>query len=244
MKDSAAVGVRYCGGCNPRYDRVALVKKLQGFFLQESFVAAQPGMQHPAVVVACGCPNRCVNLGDLALPKARLVWLAGWEDLLPAKKRLAELLALADAAGEAGGMAHEEVLGLLPHRAPMLFVDTVARLTPGAEITAQFFVDPQLPVLAGHFPSAPVFPGVCTVEAIAQAADLLLLSQERYAGREPLLTGIRKAAFHRKVLPGETLTINVCILEERPELGSVLCRGQALVGQALCAEAELRLALR
>lgn len=244
MESRAAIGVRYCGGCNPRYDRVALVKKLESFFPGERFAPAQPGAQHPAVVAVCGCPNKCVNLGDLALPEAKLVWLSGWEDLLPAKKKLAGLLALASEPAEARGLTRQEVLDILPHRPPMLFVDTVTRLVPGVELTAQFLVQEGLALFAGHFPGEPVFPGVCTVEALAQAADILLLAQQRYAGRQPLLAGIRKAVFHRRVLPGDTLTLQVCVLEERPELGSVLCRGQALADGQLCAEAELRLALR
>lgn len=240
----AAVGVRYCGGCNPRYDRVALMKRLQSFFPEETFAAAQPGVRHPALVVVCGCPNQCVKLSDLALPAAKQVFLGGWEDLLPAKKRLAELLALDSEAEESGGLTREEVRAILPHRPPMLFVDTVDRLVPGVELTARFTPDPGLPLFAGHFPGAPVFPGSCTAEALAQAVDILLLREERYAGKEPLLAGIRKASFHRRVSPGETLILHVCILEERPELGSVLCRGQAMVGEELAAEMELRLALR
>lgn len=56
MADRRQIGVRYCGGCNPRYDRVALVKRIGGFFPEAEFVTAQAGVKYPAVLVVCGCP--------------------------------------------------------------------------------------------------------------------------------------------------------------------------------------------
>lgn len=51
MADRRQIGVRYCGGCNPRYDRVALVKRIGGFFPEAEFVTAQAGVKYPAVLV-------------------------------------------------------------------------------------------------------------------------------------------------------------------------------------------------
>ena len=90
MADRRQIGVRYCGGCNPRYDRVALVKRIGGFFPEAEFVTAQAGVKYPAVLVVCGCPSRCANVSDLAVPAGRLIFLSGWEELLPAKEKLAE----------------------------------------------------------------------------------------------------------------------------------------------------------
>ena len=92
MADRRQIGVRYCGGCNPRYDRVALVKRIGGFFPEAEFVTAQAGVKYPAVLVVCGCPSRCANVSDLAVPAGRLIFLSGWEELLPAKEKLAEAL--------------------------------------------------------------------------------------------------------------------------------------------------------
>ena len=50
MADRRQIGVRYCGGCNPRYDRVALVKRIGGFFPEAEFVTAQAGVKYPAVL--------------------------------------------------------------------------------------------------------------------------------------------------------------------------------------------------
>ena len=240
MADKAAVGVRYCGGCNPRHDRVALVARLEGFFPEAGFVTAQGGTPYPAVVVACGCPSRCARVDDLAVPAHRLVYLSGWDDLLPARDRLGEALR----QREVRALSLDEVLRVLPHREPMLFIDEVSRLIPGAEVTASFYVRPDLPAFAGHFPGNPVLPGVCTVEAAAQAADILLLTLDRYAGKTPLFLGIRSANFRRKILPGDTMELHAVLAGERPELGVAACRVQVFVRDVLCADVEVRLAMR
>ena len=241
MGDKKRIGVRYCGGCNPRYDRVALVKKLASLLLQAELVPAQPGEGYTGAVLVCGCPNRCAKADGLAVPPGRQVWLSGWEDLLPAKKQLEELLAQ---EREAGGLSHGQVLELLPHRPPMLLIDQAQRLVPGEEVEASFFVDPALPVFQGHFPGSPVLPGVYLAEAAAQAAALPLMAGGRYEGKLPLLTGIQKAGFHRRVCPGDTLRIHAAVAQERPELGFAACRAQVFVQNELAADLELRLSFR
>lgn len=237
MAGRVQIGVRYCGGCNARYDRVALVKRLEGLFPEQDFVPAQPGTPYPAVVVSCGCAVRCANVGDLV---GRLIHLTGWEDLLDAKARLREAL-----EAEGGrSLTHNEVLSILPHRPPMLFVDTASRLVPGVEAVTSFSVHPEFPAFEGHFPNEPVLPGIYTVEAAAQAADLLLLTTPRYEGKTPLFMGIRKANFRQKVLPGDTLEVHATLLEDRAELAIATCRGQVFVRGTLVADMELRLALR
>lgn len=59
------VGVRYCGGCNPRYDRVGFVKKLTADFPEIDFVIAQPGVEYDAVLVICGCLAQCADYSGI-----------------------------------------------------------------------------------------------------------------------------------------------------------------------------------
>ena len=73
MADKVQIGVRYCGGCNPRYDRVALVRRLESFFPEVEVVAAQPGKAYPAVLVACGCTARCADLSGLEADRTVMV---------------------------------------------------------------------------------------------------------------------------------------------------------------------------
>lgn len=234
------IGVRYCGGCNPRYDRVGLVKKLASFFPELEFTSAQDAVSYPAVVVVHGCPARCAKVEGLAVAGERLIALAGWEDLLPAKKQLCQALEKKQAAY----LNHGQVMDLLPHRDPLLLIDEVTSLVPGQEVVATFHVKPDLPVFQGHFPGQPILPGVYTIEAAAQAADLLLLSLERYAGKTPLFMGVRKANFRKKILPGDTMEIHAVLSGERPETGIATCSCRIFTAAGLAADAEVTLALR
>ena len=76
----------------------------------------------------------------------------------------------------------KEIESILPHRDPMLLVDSVESLTPREHIVTTFFVDPARDIFRGHFPEEPVLPGVYTVECMAQAADLLLMADGRFPG--------------------------------------------------------------
>ena len=242
MGDKQRIGVRYCGGCNPRYDRVAVVNKLASLLPQAELVPAQAGAAYAGALVVCGCPSRCAGGDGLAVPPGRQVRLGGWEDLLPAKQRLEALLS---AGGrEAARLTGEQVQALLPHRPPMLFIDEVSRLIAGEEAEAVFFAAPGLPAFQGHFPAGPVLPGGYLAEAAAQAAAVALMAGGRYGGKLPLLAGIRRAVFRRRVLPGETLEIYAAVTEERPELGWAACRGRVSVQGELAAELELCLAFR
>ena len=114
-------------------------------------------------------------------------------------------------------LTHEEVESVLPHRDPMLLIDTVQELVPGERVVASFYVDPEREIFRGHFPGDPVLPGVYSVECMAQAADVLLLTMERYAGKTPLFLGIDQVRFERKILPGDTVEIRASLVTERKE---------------------------
>lgn len=240
MADRKQVGIRYCGGCNSRYDRVAVVERLKRFFPEADFVSAQSGTAYPAVLVVCGCASRCADVSGLLVPADGLIAVNGFEDLLPAREALER--ALQDQ--EERALSHEQVLDVLPHRPPMLLIDTVSRLVPGVEIMASFCVEPDLPVFAGHFPGRPVLPGVYAVEAAAQAADILMMTTRRYAGMLPLFAEIRQARFRRKILPGDVMDIHASLVRERAEVGMATCLGQIFVQGELAADAEIVLAFR
>ena len=138
----------------------------------------------------------------------------------------------------------EYVKSILPHRDPMLLVDTVEELEPGRRAMTTFWVDPEREIFVGHFPEDPVFPGVYTLEVMGQAADVLVLSTEKYAGKTPLFLGLNSARFFRKILPGETIEVRVEIVSEREEKGIVTCGAEAFVGGEKAAACELALAMR
>ena len=88
---------------------------------------------------------------------------------------------------------HEQVKQILPHRDPMLLIDTVSEIEPGVRVTASLWIDPARDIFRGHFPEEAVLPGVYTIEAMAQATDLVLMTKQEYAGKVPLLLGADKA---------------------------------------------------
>lgn len=133
---------------------------------------------------------------------------------------------------------------VIPHRDPFLLVTTVEALVPGKSITTTFFVDPDRDIFKGHFPDEPMLPGVYTVECMAQAADILLLSTERYKGKVPLFIGINNVRFPRKILPGKTMEIHAVLTHERLEKAIATCTAEVFVEKELAASGEVLLAMR
>lgn len=137
-----------------------------------------------------------------------------------------------------------DIQKIIPHRDPMLLVTTVEELEPGERIVTTFHVDPEREIFQGHFPGDPVLPGVYSVESMAQAADILLLSTERYAGKVPLFLGINNVKFLRKILPGDTLEIHAKLTKERPEKAIATCSAEIYNHGELAASGEVTLAMR
>ena len=132
---------------------------------------------------------------------------------------------------------HDDLIGLLPHRPPFVWVDAVDVYEPGNRVEARYHVTGDEPFLAGHFPGNPVFPGVIQLEALAQAGALTLLADPRYAGKLPLFGGVDEVRFRRVVRPGDVLRLDFTIekLSARGGWG----RGRASVDGAVCCEGRL-----
>jgi beta-hydroxyacyl-ACP dehydratase FabZ len=131
-----------------------------------------------------------------------------------------------------------QIQQILPHRYPFLLIDRVVEFEPGKRITAIKNVTFNEPFFQGHFPGAPVMPGVLVVEAMAQAGGLVLMGTiEDPQSKVMLFTGIDNARFRRPVVPGDTLTIVMTLLKFKRNL----CRlkGEAFVDGKLVAEAEV-----
>ena len=127
---------------------------------------------------------------------------------------------------------------LLPHRYPFLLVDRIVELVPRERIVGLKQVTINEPFFQGHFPGAPVMPGVLIVEALAQVGALLALREiEDRAQKLVLFTGIKEARFRQPVVPGDTLMLEVTALR----IGSRVqrMRGEAKVAGRLVAEAEI-----
>ena len=138
----------------------------------------------------------------------------------------------------------EEIKAIIPHRDPMLLVDTVEEMVPGDHIVTTFFIDSDREIFRGHFPGEPVLPGVYSVECMAQSADILLLSMERYAGKVPLFLGINNVRFLRKILPGDTIEIHARLASERAEKAIATCSAEIYNHGELAATGDVTLAMR
>ena len=86
----------------------------------------------------------------------------------------------------------------------------------------------------GHYPGMPIMPGVIIIETMAQAGAVILLSHEDYKNSIPYFAGINKFRFKRKVLPGDTLKMEIEIIKLRGSIG--IGQGKAFVDNELAAE--------
>ena len=240
MSKIPVIGIRYCGGCNPRYDRVAAVNKLKSLLPEMAFESVQPDHDYDSVVVVCGCDAACAKTDDLKVPVRKLLRIGEWKDIMSTRDRLHQIAV----PKETTALDHDQVMQILPHRPPMLLIDTVSELIPGEEIRAQFTAAKDMYVFKGHFPDYPVLPGVLTVEALAQAADIMLMSQDKYAGKLPVLAGVDKVRLRLPVRPGDTLTLCASLIDEREIYGLAVCKGQALIDGKLAADCEITLIMK
>lgn len=239
MCEAAEIGVRYCGGCNSHYDRVALVSRLAEQLPEYRFTVAQPAKRYAAALLVCGCPSRCVGTAGLVVPQERIFYVGGWDDLQPTREALLRL-----DAQEVKTLDRAGVMALLPYRPPILLVDEVSRLVPGVEAEARFSVPSDLPWLGGHVSSAPVLPESCLLEAMAQTAMLLLCTLPDSKGAVPRFKGVRQAHFHGQAGPGDCLELHASLAEECREQGYTLYCCQVFWGEALMADAEIQLSLQ
>jgi 3-hydroxyacyl-[acyl-carrier-protein] dehydratase len=131
-----------------------------------------------------------------------------------------------------------DIMKSIPHRYPFLLVDRVLEMEPGRRIVAIKNVTINEPFFPGHFPGAPVMPGVLIIEALAQAGAVLLLhDMPDRDKRLVFFTGIDEARFRRTVVPGDQLRLTMEVLKLRSRTCKM--RGVAEVDGQLAAEAEI-----
>lgn len=130
----------------------------------------------------------------------------------------------------------KEIMEIIPHRYPFLLIDRVLKIEDN-KITAVKNVTMNEYYFQGHFPSEPVMPGVLIIEALAQAGAIALLKRDEFSGKIAYFGGINKAKFRKKVVPGDTLTLEVELTKIRGSAG--IGYGKAYVGDKKVCEGEL-----
>lgn len=135
-------------------------------------------------------------------------------------------------------MNRDEIKSLLPHREPMLLLDSVEHVDD--EARGSYKVRGDEFFLQGHFPGNPVVPGVILCEILAQSA-CVLLQDGLEAGMTPMYTGIDKVRFRRPVRPGEVIETRCRI--KRAKHPFYFAEGSASVNGELCISGDFSFAL-
>ena len=111
-------------------------------------------------------------------------------------------------------LTKDDICRLIPHREPFLWIDEADDESPD-RLVARKFIAPELDVFRGHYPGQPVLPGVLLCEAALQAGAVLIARRETAlsGGRVPVVTRLQQVKFRQMVRPGDTIEIDVELIE-------------------------------
>lgn len=130
----------------------------------------------------------------------------------------------------------EEIKKIIPHRYPFLLVDRVLEIGHDY-IRAIKNVSVNEPFFQGHFPNESIMPGVLQVEAMAQLAAIFKLSSLKDRQVSVYFLTIDKAKFRKKVIPGDTLSLEIRILRDTGS--KMVFAGKTSVNGVVASEAEM-----
>jgi UDP-3-O-[3-hydroxymyristoyl] N-acetylglucosamine deacetylase / 3-hydroxyacyl-[acyl-carrier-protein] dehydratase len=140
-----------------------------------------------------------------------------------------------------GSMDIKQIMQVLPHRYPFLMIDRVTKIE-GNKVFALKNVTMNEQFFQGHFPGHPIMPGVMQLEAIAQAAGILMMKQAENAGQIAYFMSAEDVKWRKPVVPGDTLVIEVELTKSRGKIGKA--KGVCKVRGEVVSEAEVTFMLR
>lgn len=131
----------------------------------------------------------------------------------------------------------KRIMELIPHRYPILLVDRIVDIEPNESAIGLKNVTANEDIFNGHFPGAPIMPGVLIIEAMAQTAAALVVYSggKELEGKLVYFMAIDEAKFRRPVTPGDQIMIHIQKVQNRRNVWKF--KGEAKVAGDLCAEA-------
>ncbi len=134
----------------------------------------------------------------------------------------------------------QQIMEIIPHRPPFLLVDRILEIDERHAVGIKQ-VSMNEPFFVGHFPGNPIMPGVLQVEALAQVGAVALLHQPAYRGKLALFARIENVRFRKPVTPGDTLRLEVELVQLRGAIGKG--HGVAKVEDQVVTEADFTFAI-
>ena len=145
-------------------------------------------------------------------------------------------------SAEESSLDIRRILDTVPHRYPFVMIDRIVEIVSDTELVALKNVSINEPYFQGHFPGRPVMPGVLQIEAMAQAAGILMLRQTSAENRIAFFLSCDKVKFRNAVEPGDQIVIHVRLVKQRGKKLAVAA-GECKVGDKLVSSAELMFTL-